>query len=87
MSSWAADLTVFPERFTDGSKPFSERFKGGGGGLSVLKNNLGLFRREFYTDSSSFYFMSKFQVVFEILRQTYPKIGHFSPRKRPKVGS
>ena len=28
-----------------------------------------------------------FQAVFEIWRQTYPKKGHFRPRKIPKIGS
>ena len=58
-----------------------------GGGVKGLKNNLGLFCREFYTESAGFYLMSKFQAVFEILRQTYPKKGHFRPRKIPKIGS
>ena len=31
--------------------------------------------------------MSKFQAVFEILRQTYPKMGHFYPWKRGSTKS
>ena len=56
------------------------------GGVMGLKNILGLCCRDFYTESAGFYLMSKFQAVFEILRQMYPKMGHFRPQKYLKLG-
>ena len=52
--------------------------RGRGGGVRGLKNNLGLFCREFYTESAGFYLMSKFQAVFEISRQTRKEKSPFS---------
>ena len=53
-------------------------------GCKKVKNNFILFCREFLTESADFYLMSKFSVVFEISRQTYPKKRPFCPRKIPK---
>ena len=42
----------------------------------------GLSYREFYAESAGFYLISKFQVLFEIWPETWPKIGIFGPQKR-----
>ena len=42
----------------------------GEGGVRHFFSMFSLFYREFYTESSGFYLISKFQAVFEISRQT-----------------
>ena len=56
-----------------------------GGGVRHFFSMFSLFYREFYTESSGFYLMSKFQVVFEISRQTCKEKSPFSGLKMAKI--
>ena len=56
-----------------------------GRGVRHFFSMFSLFYREFYTESSGFYLLSKFKVVFEISRQTCEEKSPFSGLKMAKT--